>query len=731
MSMKNSRSLPLLPLVLCFAPLPVFAAVYDSAASGNWAPASPGTWTPSGNPQTGAADSINILSGHTVIFDNVAPGAGLSGSNDMGTGNGNTININGGVLSQREGGWWVRIGHAGAGTLNINDGRFHITNNTAASGTNLQVGVETNGSGIINIGDNAGAALSAVLNLRDVVDGSANNGAYHLNLGASTNTAGIVTINSDGVLEGDERVVGGADPHIRVGQSSSSTQSVLRINAGGQANVRGNLEVGAQGGAKGLLHLTGAGARVDMSGGQFTVGFDGTGEVIIENGAVFSRSNTAAERQDQFVGRNASGVGTITVRSGGQFLRGAGGNVGDLRIGLGGTGTLNVETGGTVRNDSGNWDWVGQNAGSTGTINVTGGTYEITTGSNLNIAQNGNGTFRQTSGTTNVNGVLMAENNGTATFDVQGGNFTARAAFYLGGTGTGSTGNGTATATQSGGTVTIGGGFVMGLATGHTGSYTMTAGSLFHTGSDTSVGESGTGSFVIGTAATVTETTGGEFFVGRNDGSSGILTVNGLLTKSGSTNAIRVGNGNTGGVDNTNATGILGGTGTITSAGGVRIGSLGTITGGLTTTVGDLNLNGNLTFSAGGKLFANFNGAGGVDRLNITGDVNLAGSIFDGDWVAGAPTGVDSRYWILNNNGTNPITGTFANAVLTSPFSALYPDAGGFVTVDGQEFAVFYNANSANNSLTGGNDLLLSAVPEPTAAGLLLLAGLAGIRRRR
>lgn len=729
--MKRNFSLSLLPMIFCSVQTSAISGVFDSATSGNWSPASPDTWAPSGNPQTGGIDTINILSGHTVLFDNVAPGAGLVGSNDMGVGNGNAININGGVLSQKEGGWWVRIGHAAQGTLNINDGRFHITNQAGAGGTNLQVGVVAGGSGIINVGDNVGAARSAVLNMRDVVNGTANSGAYHLNLGTDADTSGTVIVNSDGVLEGDQRVIGdgGSDPHIRVGQVSSATQSILRVNAGGQVNVRGNLEVGAQGGAKGLLHLTGAGARADMTGGQFTVGFEGSGEVVIENGAVFSRADTAAERLDQYVGRNGSGVGTVTVRGGGQFLREAGGNVGDLRIGFGGTGTLNVETGGTVRNDSGNWDWVGQNAGSTGTINVTGGTYEITTGSNLNIAQNGNGTFRQTSGSTNVSGVFMAENDGTAVFDVQGGTFAARAGFYLGGTGTDSTGGGSATATQSGGTVTIGGGLSIGLAGGHTGSYTLTGGALNHTGSDTSVGESGTGTFSIGAAATVSETTSGQFFVGRNDGSRGTLIVNGELSKTG-TNSIRVGNGNTDGIDNTTANGLLGGTGTITAA-EVRIGSRGTVSGGLTTTVGTLKVAGNLSFSSGGTLFANFDGTGGSDTLSVLGEVNIAGSILDGEWAAGGDVGPDSRYWIIQNDGAEPIQGTFANTLPDSAYAALYPDAGAFVTVDGQEFAVFYGADSLSNSLTGGNDVMLSAVPEPSVGGLALMAGLLAARRRR
>jgi hypothetical protein len=63
-------------------------------------------------------------------------------------------------------------------------GRFHFTNNTGAANPNLQVGIR-GASGTIKIGDGIGAAGSAVLNLRDIVDGSANGANVSMNLAAS------------------------------------------------------------------------------------------------------------------------------------------------------------------------------------------------------------------------------------------------------------------------------------------------------------------------------------------------------------------------------------------------------------------------------------------------------------------------------------------------------------------------------------------------------------------
>jgi hypothetical protein len=85
------------------------------------------------------------------------------------------------------------------------------------------------------------------------------------------------------------------------------------------------------------------------------------------------------------------------------------------------------------------------------------------------------------------------------------------------------------------------------------------------------------------------------------------------------------------------------------------------------------------------------------------------------------------------NDDTDPILGTFNNVSLTSPAASLFPNASGFATISGQEFAVFDSADFASGATTGGNDLLLSAVPEPSTTAMLagMLAFTFGRRRRR
>ena len=78
-------------------------------------------------------------------------------------------------------------------------------------------------------------------------------------------------------------------------------------------------------------------------------------------------------------------------------------------------------------------------------------------------------------------------------------------------------------------------------------------------------------------------------------------------------------------------------------------------------------------------------------------------------------------FFIIINDGTDAVTGTFANvAAAGTPFF-----------VNGIQFQISYDANSATNSLHGGNDVAL-VVPEPGSAVLLLgsLFVFAGRRRR-
>lgn len=124
----------------------------------------------------------------------------------------------------------------------------------------------------------------------------------------------------------------------------------------------------------------------------------------------------------------------------------------------------------------------------------------------------------------------------------------------------------------------------------------------------------------------------------------------------------------------------------------------------------------------------------GGSSLSLGANVTLTG-VFGGDQ---ADKESNTFYWIGTLGGSTAISGTFANSSLydwTGILGGSYTPGSNShrITLGGQDFALFYNADFTTKTFTGGNDLLLVVVvPEPARA-LLILAGLAvcGWRRRR
>ena len=108
--------------------------------------------------------------------------------------------------------------------------------------------------------------------------------------------------------------------------------------------------------------------------------------------------------------------------------------------------------------------------------------------------------------------------------------------------------------------------------------------------------------------------------------------------------------------------------------------------------------------------------ANGYDQLSITGGITLAGDL-QGSLLGGFQPSHGDLFFAIVNDGTDGISGIFASL-----------PQGAVVNFGGTNFEISYTGDSAGGTFTGGNDVVLRAVPEPHAllhvgTGVALFAG--------
>jgi hypothetical protein len=551
----------------------------------------------------------------------------------------------------------------------------------AQTGGTIVYSTSTIGNFALTAGNNGSANLNfsgGSFRQADVLD-QENQGSWN-QIAANAGSTATVNISGTASISLDARTFLGRNGNATFTQTGGTLEvrrgevnvgdsgtSVYNLSGGTLRTLAATrvMTIGQWDGGHGTVNVSGTGS-LEVAG-RLVVGagrdnFPTTGEINQSGGSVTPGAFT--------MGQSNTAMGTYTM-TGGTLRQPDVLNVEDQatwnHLGAGGTATFSLSGDSMVSFAS--RTHIGQAAGSVGTVNQTGGTFEVRN-HDLIIGDSGNGTYNISAGVlqTLADRTIAVGNwsNSNSNLNVSGtAQVTAAGSLFIGQAENNSF-NSTGVVTQTGGTVTVGVDIRLGSnSTGAHGTYNLNGGIL--------------------------DMTGGNILSGlTNNGGPGTYTFNmtaGILRNVGSI----VGNS----ADNT-----------FTQQGGTfEVGAI-PGAGGLTT------VNGNYSLQANGAIKIELSQIAGIDQLTVNGTVTLAGFlVLDqlGDFT------IDAPLLFLANDGVDPVIGAFSNA----------PDGVGF-SQNGHPYTVFYNGGD-------GNDLVIIPEPTGLGFMALLLAssGLLGCRRRK
>ena len=640
------------------------ASLYTSAfTSLNAASFAAGNYTFTGG-GTGSVGNVTLANGATVTFSAASGTWGTGGAvRTLDIGAGSLFDLSTNAISTAAGTGFIKNGTGVLATA----GGAYSGGFTLNAGTVIARGVDAMGGSATNVltlngGVVAGNASRSFANTKFgggiVIGGNVQFGELATIVALASSTANLSFANNVSL--------GAANRIFTQGNNGTNTFSAIISNTGS-----GGITFAANANTDGRFDITNAAntftGNIGINGGEVRFTADGSignaANDIILDGGRFGK---------------ASDANTVTLGAGR-----------DIYVGDGaGTSISSASTGTLIYNNAiankvgeiGSWAKQGQ-----GTLELGGvSTYSGNTVINNGFLKLTTGNNRLPTGTLVSIGQASSANLGTLNLN----GLNQQIAGLASTTGTNSSANKNTVTSTAAATLDIN------VAEGATNSYG--AGTAANSGVITgaiSLKKSGLGTQTLGDTNTYTGTTTVD---------AGKLVINGSISTSTTT---------------VNSTGTLAGSGTV---GAVTVKSGGFIAPG--NSPGILNT-GNITLEAGSTLGIEIDGATvgtQYDRLNVTGSVSLAGLLSMTMSGSYAPAN-GTLFFILANDGTDAITGTFSNASVN----------GGTYTFGSQQFQISYAGNTGTSSFTGGNDIVLQAVPEPASLLLGAVAILTLLRRRR
>jgi T5SS/PEP-CTERM-associated repeat protein len=638
-----------------------------------------GTMTVTGAATFNNQADVNLVSG-TLDFNNSATfnagsriditGGTLDTTNQ-------SLTINGGTLTRSTSGALSSgstLGVQAGGTATFSN-FFDIGNGNSAALTVTGAGSTFTAGGTTDWGFGSGGATVSINS----------NGVANLNslrIGNSGGTASV-TVASGGQLKPNVLTVGGGS-NIRTVNLTINGGTVTTLDAGASNTFNDKAVLNLQSGTfdpKGNVTFF-TGSTANISGGTFLIG---NGKTLTLQGGVINRTNPSAT--------GLSPGETMTINTAGRFE-----SVGSVSVGEFGAGTVGVSGTNSILSTKTNLTLGGTSAGQVGNVTTTngggisvgdpgfapGGPFDFfvsdadpigTAGGVVTVA---NGSTLTTSGIAEIglfngqSGRVVVTGDGSlwsgASNILLGNNNdqTARGELIVESEGRVSTGNLFSDGTSSQFLVSSAGRLeaaflVLSRGSGSNTSATVTgANSTIAIGGPLEVGREGNGTLNIQAGGRVTAASA---VVGSDANSVGTIHLAGANSTLAVSTLLEVGRG---------GTGTLKGTGAIT---------------------------GNLAFGSNGRYAVEVNGALSTsDRITVTGTVTLNTAATLTANVTGTPA-VGQKYFILVNDDMGPTVGNFAGL----PQGALVGTFGGI------GLRISYTGESGNNTITGGNDIVLYA----------------------